>query len=509
MPQASEVSVTAMDHEQHDHDTHRSQIADQHAMADQQLKRDQHAGHDQHAEREQHPGHDKHAGHSVAMFRDRFWLCAAADRPDPRLVGDHAPRPASTTPPPTFPRSRIASPPVFGTAVFLYSGLPFLKGGVREIRGSAAGDDAPHLARDRRRVRIERRVARPAALDLEFWWELALLIDVMLLGHWQEMKALGQASSALDASPPWFPTSPRPVEVDGNPDRSGAVELAGGRCSSSFDSGGRMPADGVVEDRPNRRRRVHDHGRVSPGRACRRRARRRGNRSLPTASSAFASVPSATTRRSPASAASSPTRRRRSPGPRRWPTELPPSCSTSPWLRLSSRSPSGLSLGSTGEAVERTVTVFVISCPHALGLAIPLVIAISTSMSARAGILVKDRLALERMRVVDAVLFDKTGTLTRGEPVVVDVAAIGNRRSRHRPAPRLRRRGRQRTPFGSRDRSRGRGIWRNAGRFGVPLADRSGGRRHRSMAATVAVGGPSLLRELARSSPRPQLASET
>ena len=73
--------------------------------------------------------------------------------------------------------------------------------------------------------------------------------------------------------------------------------------------------------------------------------------------------------------------------------------------------------GDVDQAVERTVTVLVIACPHALGLAIPLVIAISTAMAARAGILVKDRLALERMRTVDAVLFDKTGTLTRGEPV--------------------------------------------------------------------------------------------
>jgi Cu2+-exporting ATPase len=81
-------------------------------------------------------------------------------------------------------------------------------------------------------------------------------------------------------------------------------------------------------------------------------------------------------------------------------------------------------LGDMNQAVERSVTVLVISCPHALGLAIPLVIAISTSVSARAGILIKDRLALERMRTIDAVLFDKTGTLTRGKPAVTDVAGV-------------------------------------------------------------------------------------
>jgi Cu2+-exporting ATPase len=82
-------------------------------------------------------------------------------------------------------------------------------------------------------------------------------------------------------------------------------------------------------------------------------------------------------------------------------------------------------LGELDRAVENTVTVLVISCPHALGLAIPLVIALSTALSARNGILVKDRLALERMRTVDTVLFDKTGTLTRGEPTVSGVASAG------------------------------------------------------------------------------------
>ena len=92
-------------------------------------------------------------------------------------------------------------------------------------------------------------------------------------------------------------------------------------------------------------------------------------------------------------------------------------------------------LGEMDQAVERTVTVLVISCPHALGLAIPLVIAISTSVAARAGILIKDRLALERMRTVGAVLFDKTGTLTRGTPVVTDVRD-GHRQLRRSPSPR-------------------------------------------------------------------------
>ena len=84
-----------------------------------------------------------------------------------------------------------------------------------------------------------------------------------------------------------------------------------------------------------------------------------------------------------------------------------------------------LALGDTEEAVVRVVTVLVISCPHALGLAIPLTTSISSALAARNGILVKDRLALEQSRTVDAFLFDKTGTLTKGQHTVVGVAGVG------------------------------------------------------------------------------------
>ena len=104
-------------------------------------------------------------------------------------------------------------------------------------------------------------------------------------------------------------------------------------------------------------------------------------------------------------------------------------------------------LGDTDEAVVRVVTVLVISCPHALGLAIPLTTSLSSAMAARNGILVKDRLALEESRTVDAFLFDKTGTLTKGEHTVVGVAGVGIDRGRG-PAPRRRRRVRQRAPPG-------------------------------------------------------------
>jgi Cu2+-exporting ATPase len=166
-----------------------------------------------------------------------------------------------------------------------------------------------------------------------------------------------------------------------------------------------------------------------------------------------------------------------------------------------------LVLGAPDQAVERTVTVLVIACPHALGLAIPLVIAISTGLAARNGILVKDRLALERMRTVDAVLFDKTGTLTTGRPRVGGVAATdGDENGLLAVAAAVE---------ADSEHPLARAVVAEArGRLAGDLPQASG---FRSMTgrgvqasvggATVAVGGPALLRELALSEP-PELAGQ-
>ena len=258
------------------------------------------------------------------------------------------------------------------------------------------------------------------AFDLEFWWELALLIDVMLLGHWQEMKALGQASGALEALAALLPDEAEIVEVEGTRTVQ-AHELEPGMLVL-VRSGGRVPADGTIEEGTTEfdESMITGESRPVPRASA---TRWSLERSRPTAPCGSASLRLARTRRSRASAASCWKRRRRSRGPRLSPTEQRPRSSTSRWLRRGDVRGLGC-LGDMDQAVERSVTVLVISCPHALGLAIPLVIAISTSVAARAGILIKDRLALERMRTIDTVLFDKTGTLTRGTPIVTDVGTV-------------------------------------------------------------------------------------
>ena len=362
-------------------------------------------------------GHDQHAGHSVAMFRDRFWLSVLFTIPvlvwSPMIqdwLGFDAP---------SFPGSERI-PFLLGTVVFVYGGTPFLRGGMREIRDRQPG--MMLLISLAIVVAYVSSVASELAwFDLEYWWELALLIDVMLLGHWQEMKALGQASSALDALAALLPDEAERIDgevvqpVPASELRVGDLVLVR--------PGGRVPADGSIDDGAA----AFDESMITgESRAV---DRSRGDRvvagTVATDSSVkirVRAVGDETTlagiQRLVAQAQASRSRAQ---------ALADRAAALLFWVALGAGVLTfvGWTLaGDVGEAVERTVTVLVIACPHALGLAIPLVIAISTAMSARAGILVKDRLALERMRTVDAVLFDKTGTLTLGEPSVQAVSAV-------------------------------------------------------------------------------------
>ena len=358
-----------------------------------------------------------HAGHSVAMFRDRFWLSVLLTLPI--LVWSETVKGWFGYAAPSFPLAdRI--PAIFGTIVFVYGGLPFLKGGLQELRDQQPGmmlliSLAVVIAF------VSSLASETGALNLEFWWELALLIDVMLLGHWQEMKALGQASGALEALAALLP------------DEAEIVEGAGTRTVRSHElepgmlvlvrSGGRVPADGRIEDGTAEFDESMITGESKP---------------VPKAVGETVVAGTIATDSSVRVRVTAVGEETTLAGIRRLVLEAQSSRSRA--QALADRAAAALfyiavgagvatfvvwaALGDMDQAVERSVTVLVISCPHALGLAIPLVIAISTSVSAKAGILIKDRLALERMRTIDTVLFDKTGTLTQGKPAVTDVASV-------------------------------------------------------------------------------------
>ncbi len=370
-----------------------------------------------------HGGHDKHAGHDPEMFRRRFWLSLALTVPlvvTSEMVMDWFGYSLEF-----YGRQTLA--PVLGSIVFWWGGWPFLAGGWAELKARRPG----MMLLISMAIVVAYAASMATSLgsfDLDFWWELAALVTIMLLGHWQEMKAVGQAQGALAALAELLPDEAERVR-DGDPDLEAKVEVVSLSELAPGDvvlvrSGARVPADGVIaegeaeldesmitgESRPVPKGpgdRVVA-GTVSTDSAIRVRVEAVGD------DTALAGI-----QRLVAEAQASGSRAQ----------DLADRFAA---LLFYVATAAGIvtfavwwALGDLDDAVVRTVTVLVIACPHALGLAIPLVIALSTAVAARAGILVKDRLALERMRTIDAVLFDKTGTLTRGAHVVTGVAAAG------------------------------------------------------------------------------------
>jgi len=378
------------------------------------MEHSRHVGHEQrHAG---HQGHDKHAGHDPEMFRRKFWLSLALTVPivvTSPMVMDWFGYSLD------FPGIDWVGP-LLGTAVFFYGGWPFLVGGVWEVR-----DRAPGMML---LISMAITVAYVASLattfslfDLDFWWELAALVTIMLLGHWQEMKAIGQAQGALAALAALLPDEAERVDDDGAVRPVPVGELRVGD-TVLVRSGGRVPADGRIvegaadldesmitgESRPVSRG-AGDRvvaGTVSTDSSLRVRVEAVGE------DTALAGI-GRLVAQAQASAGRAQVLADRFAAMLFYVATAAAVVTFVVWSVL----------GDVDQAVVRTVTVLVIACPHALGLAIPLVIALSTAVAARAGILVKDRLALERMRRVDTVLFDKTGTLTKGTHVATAIAA--------------------------------------------------------------------------------------
>ena len=358
-----------------------------------------------------------HAGHSVAVYKDRFWLSLLLTLPVvfwsgavQQWLGYRAP---------IFPGSRLI-PAALGTIVVLYGGSVFARGSWRELAGGQPGMMSL--------ITLAMAAAFAASLaatfgsfEIEVWWELATLVTVMILGHWLEMKAIAQAHRAVDALAALLPDSAERI-ADGRVERVPLAELLAGDVVR-IRPGSRVPADGIVLEGTadvdeslltGESRMILKMpgatlvaGSVVEGGSLRMRVSAVGQETA--VSGIMRLVAAAEQSRSRAQALAD---------------------RAAALLFYIAAAAGGLTLvywwltGDREQALVRAATVLVIACPHALGLAIPLVIAISTSLGARNGLLVRDRLALERARGVDLVIFDKTGTLTRGSPALSGVVAV-------------------------------------------------------------------------------------
>lgn len=430
------VDAAALDDAHAGHDAHGGH--DHHAGHELHSGHDAHAGHELHSQPAApgaHAGHDMHAGHAghgghgghgdhVAQFRRLFWIMLVIAIPTiafsdmfAGLIGYE------------LPDNPIMMwiPPVLGSVMYFWGGSPFLTGAWSELKARKPGMMLL--------IGLAITVAYVASLGaslgifphhLDFWWELALLIVIMLLGHWIEMRSIAATSSALDALAALLPDEAERVVSTGS---TGTPEIETVSPSDLVVGdvvivrpGGRVPADGDVVDGTA----AMDESMITG--ESRTVSRGPGDRVV------AGTVATDTAIRVRVAAVGDDTALA---GIQRLVAEAQASSSRAQrladraagwlfWFALVAAAITAVAWAVAGlpdEGVIHTVTVLVIACPHALGLAIPLVVSIATERAARGGVLVTDRLALETMRTVDAVLFDKTGTLTRGEPAVTDAAA--------------------------------------------------------------------------------------
>jgi Cu2+-exporting ATPase len=369
-----------------------------------------HAGHDTSA-----TGHDRHEGHSVAMFRDKFWLSLALTLPTVLLSPEVAGWIGYTIP--SIPGIEYV-PAILGTIIFFYGGMVFIRG----ARGELADRKPGMMTLISLAIVVAFATSWAGTLrlfEVEIWWELATLITIMLLGHWLEMRSIAQARGALSALAELLPDTAERVTATGIEEVPTSALALGDVILVR--PGGRIAADGVVAEGSAD---VDESMITGESKAV---GKEPGDAIVAGTVAAGGSLRIRVTATGDATALSGIMR-----------MVAAAQASASHAQALADRAAAILFYVALGAgaitlvfwwiqgdpegALVRTATVLVIACPHALGLAIPLVIAISTSLGARNGLLVKDRLALERARTLDTVIFDKTGTLTKGEPALVDAS---------------------------------------------------------------------------------------
>ncbi|GAA0213667.1 heavy metal translocating P-type ATPase [Halobacterium noricense] len=369
-------------------------------------------------------GHDHgdhggmHEGHEQ-MFRRRFFVSTLLSIPV--LLYSEMLQEWLGFSVPTFPGSEWINP-VFAVIVFAYGGMPFLQMAVPELKDRSPGMmTLISMAITVAFVYSLASVVFPT--QSAFFWELVTLIDIMLLGHWIEMRSVRRASSAVDELAKLMPDTAERITDGGDTEEVPVSELSEGDLVL-IRPGASVPADGVVEEGDSD---VNESmitgeskpvskdpgdevigGTINGDGSLRVRVGATGEET--TLAGIMRLVEEAQQSKSKTQVLAD-----RAAGWLFYVALAAAVVTAIAWT---------LAVSFDATVIERVVTVLVIACPHALGLAIPLVVAINTSLAARNGMLVRDRIAMEEARNLDAIIFDKTGTLTEGEHGVVDMATV-------------------------------------------------------------------------------------
>lgn len=380
---------------------------------------EEHQGHMDHgaqAAHEDHAAHVDHTGHEQ-MFRQRFWICLVLSIPV-LLYSDMIQMWLHFTAP-IFPGSQWIGP-LFAVIIFLYGGLPFLQMAVPELQNRQPGM-MTLISLAISVAFVYSLAALLFGLGGGFFWELVTLIDVMLLGHWLEMRSVRQASGALDELVKLMPDTAERIRSDGSTEAIRASQLRVGDLIL-IRPGASMPADGEVVEGESDVNEAMITGESRPVK------KQPGEKVIAGTINGDGSLRVRVTAIGEQTALAGIMRLVREAQQSKSRTQVLADQAAG-WLfyiaiavALLTAIVWTIATGFNVEVISRVATVLVIACPHALGLAIPLVVAITTSLASRNGILVRDRLAFEKARDINVVVFDKTGTLTYGQQGVVAIA---------------------------------------------------------------------------------------
>lgn len=415
------------DHNEHSvsheaHQGHDMQAQEHQDHQDQNLDTQGHEGHEmdmgQGGEHEGHGGHVDHSGHEE-MFRKRFWISLLLSIPvlvfSPAIqdflgysIGD-------------FPGSAWITP-VFAVIVFAYGGVPFLKMAVPEVRNRKPGM-MTLISLAIIVAFVYSLAALIFSLGTTFFWELVTLIDVMLLGHWIEMRSVRQASGALDELAKLMPDTAERIREDGSTEQVEVSALKNGD-RVLIRPGASVPADGEIVEGESDVDESMITGESKPV------SKQPGDTAIGGTINGDGSLRIEITATGDETALAGIMRLVEDAQQSKSNTQILADKAAG-WLFYVALGTAVITaiawiiaIGFDVQIIARVATVLVIACPHALGLAIPLVVAITTAKGAQHGILVRDRLALEKARNIDTVIFDKTGTLTKGAFGVVGIAAV-------------------------------------------------------------------------------------
>lgn len=368
-----------------------------------------------HSTGHQHNGGDKHAGHHVDDFKKRFYICLIITIPIMALspmiqmfIGVHW----------RFPYDTVLLF-LLSTFVFFYGGKPFLVGAYRELKQKSPGM-MTLISLAIVVAYVYSSLIVIGLTDVDFFWELATLIVIMLLGHWLEMKSILGASNALEELVKLIPSEAHLITENGDIKEVSVSELSPEQ-TILIKPGERIPVDGIIVKGQSSLDESMLTGESVPV------IKNPGDKLIGGAVNGEGALTVTVT----------------NSGEKGYLSQVislvkEAQESKSKTQNLSDRAAKWLFYVALGAglitlivwlslgygfnfAIERMVTVMIIACPHALGLAVPLVVSTTTSIAAKKGLLIRNRTAFEEARKLNAVVFDKTGTLTQGKFGITDI----------------------------------------------------------------------------------------